>query len=107
MSGSGIGSVAFRDPERKDEWLRGFAGDGIVQQAVGDQEKVTDFCGEDVCLSVYTDHGQCGMIEKGEVHYDLTWRCWRKRPSSCEGGGGYGGPSAMMSVRSGAIREGW
>src|SRR4030043_952638 len=67
--------LLFGIPEKKDEIASGaMAKDGIVQQAIrGIKEKVPDILViTDVCLCEYTNHGHCGMLEKGDVANDAT-----------------------------------
>ncbi len=102
--------LLFGIPERKDEAASGaFARDGIVQQAVRRiRDKVPDILVvTDVCLCEYTDHGHCGMIEKGEVHNDMTLEVLAETAlSHAKAGADMVAPSAMMDGQVGAIREG-
>jgi len=102
--------LLFGIPERKDETASGaFARDGIVQQAVRRiKEKVPDILVvTDVCLCEYTDHGHCGMIEKGEVHNDMTLEVLAETAvSHAKAGADMVAPSAMMDGQVGMIREG-
>jgi len=102
--------LLFGIPERKDETASGaFARDGIVQQAV---RRIKDNVPEilvvtDVCLCEYTDHGHCGMIEKGEVHNDMTLEVLAETAvSHAKAGADMVAPSAMMDGQVGMIREG-
>ncbi len=102
--------LLFGIPERKDEAASGaFARDGIVQQAVRRiKDKAPDILVvTDVCLCEYTDHGHCGMIEKGEVHNDMTLEVLAETAlSHAKAGADMVAPSAMMDGQVGAIREG-
>mgnify|MGYP000908523738 CR=1 FL=1 len=102
--------LLFGIPERKDEAASGaFARDGIVQQAVRRiKDKVPDILVvTDVCLCEYTDHGHCGMIEKGDVHNDMTLEVLAETAvSHAKAGADMVAPSAMMDGQVGAIREG-
>jgi len=102
--------LLFGIPERKDETASGaFARDGIVQQAVRRiKDKAPDMLVvTDVCLCEYTDHGHCGMIEKGEVHNDMTLEVLAETAvSHARAGADMVAPSAMMDGQVGAIREG-
>lgn len=104
------GVLLFGIPERKDEAASGaFARDGIVQQAVRRiKDKVPDILVvTDVCLCEYTDHGHCGMIEKGEVHNDMTLEVLAETAvSHAKAGADMVAPSAMMDGQVGMIREG-
>ncbi len=102
--------LLFGIPDRKDEAASGaFARDGIVQQAV---RRIKDKVPEilvvtDVCLCEYTDHGHCGMIEKGEVHNDMTLEVLAETAvSHAKAGADMVAPSAMMDGQVGMIREG-
>ncbi|SEM70202.1 porphobilinogen synthase [Syntrophus gentianae] len=102
--------LLFGIPDKKDEAASGaFAKDGIVQQAV---RRIKDKVPEilvvtDVCLCEYTDHGHCGMIEKGEVHNDMTLEVLAETAvSHAKAGADMVAPSAMMDGQVGMIREG-
>jgi porphobilinogen synthase len=102
--------LLFGIPDRKDAAASGaFARDGIVQQAV---RRIKDKVPEilvvtDVCLCEYTDHGHCGMIEKGEVHNDMTLEVLVETAvSHAKAGADMVAPSAMMDGQVGMIREG-
>ncbi|OPY81146.1 MAG: Delta-aminolevulinic acid dehydratase [Syntrophus sp. PtaU1.Bin005] len=102
--------LLFGIPDKKDEAASGaFARDGIVQQAVRRiKDKVSDILVvTDVCLCEYTDHGHCGMIEKGEVHNDMTLEVLAETAvSHAKAGADMVAPSAMMDGQVGMIREG-
>ncbi|MDY0188258.1 MAG: porphobilinogen synthase [Syntrophus sp. (in: bacteria)] len=102
--------LLFGIPDKKDEAASGaFARDGIVQQAVRRiKDKVPDILVvTDVCLCEYTDHGHCGMIEKGEVHNDMTLEVLAETAvSQAKAGADMVAPSAMMDGQVGMIREG-
>jgi porphobilinogen synthase len=102
--------LLFGIPDKKDEAASGaFARDGIVQQAVRRiKDKVPDILVvTDVCLCEYTDHGHCGMIEKGEVHNDMTLEVLAETAvSHAKAGADMVAPSAMMDGQVGMIREG-
>ncbi|OPY88022.1 MAG: Delta-aminolevulinic acid dehydratase [Syntrophus sp. PtaU1.Bin208] len=102
--------LLFGIPDKKDEAASGaFAKDGIVQQAV---RRIKDKVSEilvvtDVCLCEYTDHGHCGMIEKGEVNNDMTLEVLAETAvSHARAGADMVAPSAMMDGQVGMIREG-
>jgi porphobilinogen synthase len=60
----------------------------------------------DVCLCEYTDHGHCGVIEKGEVLNDPTLELLAKEAlSHAKAGADMVAPSDMMDGRIGFIRE--
>jgi porphobilinogen synthase len=101
--------LLFGIPDKKDEVASGaFARDGIVQRAVRRiKEKVPDILViTDVCLCEYTNHGHCGMIEKGEVDNDSTLEVLAETAlSHAKAGADMVAPSAMMDGQIGAIRE--
>jgi porphobilinogen synthase len=107
----GVKSVLlFGIPMLKDEaGTSAYAKNGIVQKAIHELKKNL---GEqivvvgDVCLCEYMSHGHCGIIEKGEVHNDLTLDILGKvAVSYAEAGVDIVAPSAMMDGQVGAIRE--
>ena len=101
--------ILFGLPDRKDATgSRSWAEDGIVQQAV---VAIKDRLPEmvvitDVCLCEYTDHGHCGVIEKGEVNNDATLEVLaRQAVSHARAGADFVAPSDMMDGRVAAIRK--
>ncbi|MDQ3410859.1 MAG: porphobilinogen synthase [Chloroflexota bacterium] len=105
----GIGAVLlFGIPAEKDAvGSGGFAGDGVVQQAVGaikrhapDMLVITD-----VCACEYTDHGHCGILAGPDVDNDLTLALLaRIALSQAAAGADIVAPSDMMDGRVGIIR---
>ncbi len=60
----------------------------------------------DVCLCEYTDHGHCGMVEKGQVLNDATLELLAKEAvSHARAGADMVAPSDMMDGRVGFIRD--
>jgi len=60
----------------------------------------------DVCLCEYTDHGHCGVLEKGEVVNDASVALLAKAALAyAKAGADVIAPSDMMDGRIGAIRE--
>ena len=101
--------LLFGIPEKKDEVASGaFAQDGIVQRAV---RRIKDMAPDilvitDVCLCEYTNHGHCGMMEKGDVDNDPTIEVLAETAlSHAKAGADMVAPSAMMDGQIGAIRE--
>ena len=101
--------LLFGIPEKKDEVASGaFARDGIVQRAV---RRIKDRTPDilvitDVCLCEYTNHGHCGMMEKGDVDNDPTIEVLAETAlSHAKAGADMVAPSAMMDGQIGAIRE--
>ena len=72
-----------------------------IRKAVPDMLVITD-----VCLCEYTDHGHCGVVEKGEVLNDETLDLLAKEALvHVQAGAGMVAPSDMMDGRVGVIRE--
>ncbi|MFO7930406.1 MAG: porphobilinogen synthase [Thermodesulfobacteriota bacterium] len=101
--------VIFGLPDSKDSLGTGaYSKDGIVQKTV---REVKNKCPEiavitDVCLCQYTDHGHCGMVEKGEIDNDGSLDLLaRTAVSHAEAGADMVAPSDMMDGRVGFIRE--
>lgn len=60
----------------------------------------------DVCFCEYTDHGHCGVIERGDVHNDKTLENLGKQVCSlAEAGADVMAPSGMMDGMVQAIRR--
>ncbi len=101
--------LLFGLPSKKDEQGSGaFAKEGIVQQAVRRvKNEVPDIVViTDVCLCEYTSHGHCGIIEKGQVHNDMTLDVLAETAlSQAKAGADMVAPSAMMDGQIAAIRE--
>ncbi len=105
----GIPSVMlFGIPEHKDEKGSGAYDDGgVVQNAVrAIKDAVPDlYVITDVCLCEYTNHGHCGIIEKGDVANDPTLELLaREAVSHAKAGADMVAPSDMMDGRVEAIR---
>ena len=103
------GTILFGIPESKDALgSEAYADDGIIQQAVrAIKEAVPDLLViTDVCLCEYTDHGHCGVIERGDVLNDPTLELLVKESlSHVRAGADVIAPSDMMDGRIGAIRN--
>ncbi len=101
--------ILFGVPEAKDaQGSHAWRDDGIVQQALGalrrDVPEMTLIT--DVCLCEYTDHGHCGVLERGEVANDPTLELLaREAVSHARAGADIVAPSDMMDGRVGAIRR--
>jgi porphobilinogen synthase len=102
--------LLFGIPDKKDAIASGaMAKDGIIQQAIrGIKEKIPDILViTDVCLCEYTDHGHCGMLEKGDVANDATIEVLAETAiSHAKAGADMVAPSAMMDGQIAALREG-
>jgi porphobilinogen synthase len=101
--------ILFGLPESKD--ARGsssLAATGVVQRAIEAirKAKLRLLVVTDVCLCEYTDHGHCGVIEKGEVANDATLPILAEQAlSHARAGADIVAPSDMMDGRVGAIRR--
>lgn len=102
--------ILFGIPERKDALgTAAYDERAPVQRAVralkkeyGDALVVIT----DVCLCEYTDHGHCGMVEKGQVLNDPTLELLAKEAvSHARAGADMVAPSDMMDGRVGFIRD--
>jgi porphobilinogen synthase len=110
VAGLGIPAVMFFGiPAKKDALGRGaYADDGIVPRALRAVRKAVPelLLVPDVCMCEYTDHGHCGIIEKGEVHNDASLELLAKAAVAyAKAGADLIAPSDMMDGRVEAIRE--
>lgn len=101
--------LVFGLPAHKDPMgTEAYANDGIVQQSV---QAIKELAPElvvatDVCLCQYTDHGHCGIIQRGSVVNDETLELLsRIAVSHAEAGADIVAPSAMMDGQVKAIRD--
>ncbi|MFO0746673.1 MAG: porphobilinogen synthase [Myxococcota bacterium] len=106
----GISSVLlFGIPDHKDALgTSAYAKDGVIPQAVRAIAKAAPslVIMTDVCLCEYTDHGHCGLVEKGEVLNDPTLELLAKQALvHAQAGAHVVAPSDMMDGRVGFIRE--
>ena len=101
--------LLFGIPEHKDAvGSSAYAKDGVVPQAVRAIAKAAPqmVIMTDVCLCEYTDHGHCGLVEKGEVLNDPTLELLAKQAiAHAQAGAHVVAPSDMMDGRIGFIRE--
>lgn len=101
--------MMFGIPDKKDALgTQAYAKDGIVQKAVSAiKKKVPDILViTDVCLCQYTDHGHCGIVEKGVIQNDPTLELLaRAAVSHAKAGADMVAPSDMMDGRVGFIRD--
>jgi porphobilinogen synthase len=109
VEGLGIpGVILFGLPESKDaQGKSSLATDGVVQRAVEGikKAKLDLVVVTDVCLCEYTDHGHCGVIDRGEVMNDATVEILSEQAlSHARAGADMVAPSDMMDGRVGAIR---
>jgi len=101
--------ILFGLPESKDSLGSGaYAKDGVIQRAVKEiKQRVPDLCViTDVCLCEYTDHGHCGVVEKGTVLNDASLELLAKTAlSQARAGADMIAPSDMMDGRVAEIRD--
>jgi porphobilinogen synthase len=102
--------ILFGITSKKDETgSSAFSADGIVQEAI--RKLKDEFGGElvvitDVCLCEYTSHGQCGIVQDGEIMNDSTFELLGKMAvSHAQAGVDIVAPSGMMDGQVTAIRE--
>ncbi len=100
--------ILFGLPDQKDPLgTRAYAADGIVQKAVRAVKEAVPGMAviTDVCLCQYTDHGHCGMVEKGVIDNDASLDLLAKTAlSHAEAGADMVAPSDMMDGRVAEIR---
>jgi len=103
------GVILFGLPTHKDaHGSSSLAADGVVQRAIEGikKAKLDLLVITDVCLCEYTDHGHCGVIEKGEIANDPTLEILSEQAlSHARAGADVVAPSDMMDGRVGAIRQ--
>ncbi|PIE70577.1 MAG: porphobilinogen synthase [Deltaproteobacteria bacterium] len=101
--------LLFGIPPSKDPLgTQAYAREGIVQRAVkAVKQAVPDLMViTDVCLCQYTDHGHCGVVEKGMVDNDASLDLLAKTAlSHARAGADMVAPSDMMDGRVAEIRE--
>ena len=102
--------ILFGIPAKKDEaGTSAFAKDGVIQKVTRKLKNAFDeeiVVIGDVCLCEYMSHGQCGLVEDGEVLNDQTLDVLGKvAVSQAEAGADIVAPSAMMDGQVLAIRE--
>jgi porphobilinogen synthase len=103
------GVILFGLPTLKDS--RGaisYAPDGVVQKAIEAVRRANLklLVITDVCLCEYTDHGHCGVVEKGEILNDPTLELLAEQAlSHTRVGADIVAPSDMMDGRVAAIRN--
>jgi porphobilinogen synthase len=101
--------ILFGIPDKKDPFgSRASAKDGIVQKTVRSiKDKLPEMAViTDVCLCQYTDHGHCGIVEKGYIDNDKTLDLLASIAlSHVNAGADMVAPSDMMDGRVAAIRE--
>ncbi|MDD9304629.1 MAG: porphobilinogen synthase [Desulfobacter sp.] len=102
------GIILFGIPDKKDELAtRAYASDGIVQKAIAEVKSHVPEISviTDVCLCGYTDHGHCGVVDKGIVDNDASLDLLaRTALSHAKAGADMVAPSDMMDGRVAEIR---
>jgi porphobilinogen synthase len=100
--------MLFGVPDKKDPLGTGaYAKDGIVQKAIRElKNKIPEMLViTDVCLCQYTDHGHCGVVEKGIIDNDASLDLLAKAAlSHARAGADMVAPSDMMDGRVAEIR---
>ncbi len=103
------GVILFGIPEKKDPLATSaYAKNGIVQRAVKElKNRIPDLAViTDVCLCEYTDHGHCGVVEKGIIDNDASLDLIaRTALSHAQAGADMVAPSDMMDGRVAEIRD--
>ena len=101
--------ILFGIPESKDAiGSSGYDPHGIVPQAIrAIKDQALDLLViADVCLCEYTDHGHCGLLDRGDVDNDSTLDLLvREALIYAEAGSDIIAPSDMMDGRVGRIRD--
>ncbi|TNF35758.1 MAG: porphobilinogen synthase [Deltaproteobacteria bacterium] len=101
--------ILFGIPEAKDATgSHAFKKDGPVPETIRAIAKAVPemVIMTDVCMCEYTDHGHCGIVEKGEVLNDPTLELLaREALTHARAGAHVVAPSDMMDGRVGFIRE--
>lgn len=102
------GIILFGVPDKKDELgTQAYAEDGVVQKTIAEVKSAVPELSviTDVCLCGYTDHGHCGMVDKGIIDNDATLDLLaRTALSHVQAGADMVAPSDMMDGRVGEIR---
>jgi porphobilinogen synthase len=109
VAGLGIPAVLlFGLPAEKDAAGSGaYDPEGIIQEAIRVIKKAAPglLVIGDVCLCEYTDHGHCGVIDRGQVDNDQTLELLaRTALAQVQAGADMVAPSAMMDGQVRAIR---
>ncbi|MBW1615107.1 MAG: porphobilinogen synthase [Deltaproteobacteria bacterium] len=103
------GIILFGIPNKKDSLgTEAYKKDGIVQKAIkAVKNKIPDITViTDVCLCEYTNHGHCGVVEKGKVDNDSTIDLLADAAvSHARAGADMVAPSDMMDGRVAEIRD--
>ena len=74
---------------------------GVIKQAVPGMTVITD-----VCLCEFTDHGHCGVVDRGRIDNDATLELLGQMAvAQAQAGADMVAPSAMMDGQVAVIRE--
>ncbi|HET6399444.1 MAG TPA: porphobilinogen synthase [Candidatus Thermoplasmatota archaeon] len=105
---AGVGAVLlFGVPSRKDpQGSAAWDPAGVTQQAIAAIKADTGLpVIADLCLCASTDHGHCGVLQRGEVANDATVELYgRVAVAQARAGADLVAPSGMMDHQVGAIR---
>lgn len=99
-----FGLPAAKDPRGSDA----YDPEGIIQEAIRVIKQTAPdlLVIGDVCLCEYTDHGHCGVIDRGRIDNDRTLELLaRAALAQVQAGADMVAPSAMMDGQVRAIRE--
>ncbi len=100
--------ILFGLPSRKDpQGSEAYDPEGIVPRAIRALKREVPglLVWADVCLCEYTDHGHCGVVEKGEVRNDATLPLLARAATVyADAGADVVAPSDMMDGRVAAVR---
>ncbi|MBS3819062.1 porphobilinogen synthase [bacterium] len=101
--------ILFGIPQKKDSrGSEAYNPQGIIQKGIQAIKEVHPhlFVITDVCLCEYTDHGHCGVVDKGEIQNDPTLELLSQQAvTHVEAGADMVAPSDMMDGRVSAIRQ--
>jgi len=101
--------LLFGIPQHKDALgTAAYAKEGVIPRAIRAIAKAAPqmLIITDICMCEYTDHGHCGMVEKGEILNDATIDLLAKQAVVHAAAGAHMvAPSDMMDGRIGFIRE--
>ena len=103
------GVLLFGIPENKDPRAsEAYNEHGIIQEAIRVIKAAAPklLVATDVCLCEYTNHGHCGVVERGRVDNDKTLELLaRTAVSHVQAGADMVAPSAMMDGQVWAVRQ--
>ena len=101
--------ILFGIPAKKDNvGSEACNPEGIIQKGIQVIKNIHPdlYVITDICLCEYTDHGHCGVVEKGEIDNDATLELlYKEALSHVKAGADMVAPSDMMDGRVAAIRK--